>query len=305
MHGLFYQLFGILDMNKTITALLAAVGIVASAPASAIIIGGVDFGPTGADPSRSHLETATLAQTFVNGNGQNATAYGFITTVNGDTSYCADNSTNCGLYYVANYQNSQNFSAGSSAAPGYLEFTNTTVTVFFTNTPHINLFDQNSPTNIATIQAMNGGSPWVTLHGHNNLGGGAADNAVLNATGFITGSTLSGSGQGLFDVSGPGNASVISFLDANGILDSKGNPTDIALTSSFDNFVLNPKDISSGLSNGCANGSAAAGAWCFEGTSNIRGSTEITQVPEPAMLALVGIGLLGFGAASRRRKITT
>ncbi len=104
-------------MNKTITTLLTAAGIAASAPASAIIVGGVDFGSTGASPSRTHLETATLAQTFVSGNGQNATAYGFITTVNGDNTYCADGSSNCGLYYVAQYNTSQNFS------PSYLEFT--------------------------------------------------------------------------------------------------------------------------------------------------------------------------------------
>ena len=60
-------------MNKTITTLLAAAGIAASAPASAVIVGGVDFGALGGDPSRTHLETATLAQTLVTGNGQNAT----------------------------------------------------------------------------------------------------------------------------------------------------------------------------------------------------------------------------------------
>ena len=37
-------------MNKTITTLLAAAGIAASAPASAVIVGGVDFGALGADP---------------------------------------------------------------------------------------------------------------------------------------------------------------------------------------------------------------------------------------------------------------
>ena len=58
-------------------------------------------------------------------------------------------------------------------------------------------------------------------------------------------------------------------------------------------------DVANGFSNGCGNGTANAGAWCYQGTANLRGSTEI---PEPGMLALVGIGLLGFGAASRRRK---
>jgi hypothetical protein len=280
-------------MNKTITTLLAAAGIAAAAPASAVVIGGVDFGTLGAAPSRTHLETATLAQTFVNGNGQNATAYGFITTVNGDNTYCSDGSGNCGLYYVAQFNNSQNFSSS------YVEFTNSTVSVFFSNSSPINLLVQDSPTNVATILALNSGNPWVTLTGHNNLGGAADASAVLNGVGLFTGTTLSGSGFGLFDVSGPGDANVINFLNANGINDAAGNPTDIALTSSFNNFVLNPTDVANGFSNGCANGSANAGAWCYQGTANLRGSTEI---PEPGMLALVGIGLLGFGAASRRRK---
>ena len=59
--------------------------------------------------------------------------------------------------------------------------------------------------------------------------------AVLNAVGLFTGSTLSGASFGLFDVSGPGDATVINFLNANGVLDAAGGPTDIALTSSFNN----------------------------------------------------------------------
>jgi len=174
-------------VKKTITALLVAASIVAAAPASAVIVGGVDFGPLGADPARTHLETATLAQTLVNGNGQNAQAYGFITTVNGDNSYCADGSGNCGLFYVANFNNSQNFVAGSAGAGGNVEFTSATVSVFFSNTP-FNLLNQSSPANIAAIQGPNGGNPWVTLTGHGNLGGGADPDAVIKGGGQLTGS---------------------------------------------------------------------------------------------------------------------
>lgn len=280
-------------MNKTITSLLAAIGIAASAPASAIIVGGIDFGVLGGDPTNTHIETATLAQTLVNGNGQNATSYGFVTTVNGDNSYCADGSGNCGLFYVASFNDSQNFS------PSYVEFTSSTVSVFLSNVSPFNLLNQDSPTNIATIQALNGGNPWVTLTGHGDLGGIADPLATLNAIGLFTGQTLSGASFGLFDVSGPGDASAISFLNSNGVLDDAGNPTDVALTSSFNNRVLNAFDVSNGFANGCQNGTAAAGAWCFQGDANLRGSTEIS---EPGLLGLVGIGLLGLGVASRRRK---
>jgi hypothetical protein len=282
-------------MNKTITTFLAAISIVASPAALAITIGGVDFGPLGEDPSRTHLETATLAQTFVGGNGQNATAYGSITAVNGDTTYCADGSSNCGLYYVANFNNSQNFSSS------YVEFTNATVSVFFSNSARINLLVDDSPTNLAAILGINGGNPWVTLTGHNNLGGRADPSAVLNGAGLFTGSTLSGAGFGLFDVTGPGDANVINFLNANGILDNAGNSTDIALTSSYNNFVLNPADITNGLTGGCSDGTATSGSWCFQGTVNLRGST-VPPIPEPETYAMLmaGLGLVGFMA--RRRK---
>ncbi|PTR07352.1 putative secreted protein with PEP-CTERM sorting signal [Nitrosospira sp. Nsp5] len=280
-------------MNKTITSVLAAIGIAASAPASAVIVGGIDFGVLGADPTRTHIETATLAQTFINGNGQNASIYGFITTVNGDNTYCADGSGNCGLFYTATFNNSQNFSSS------YVEFTSATISVFFSNAAPINLLNQDSPTNIATIQALNGGNPWVTLTGHGNLGGIADPLAVVNGGGILTGATVGGTGFGLFDVSGPGDASVISFLNANGVLDAAGGTTDIVLTSSFSNTVLNSFDVANGFANGCQDGTAAPGAWCFQGTSNIRGDT---QIPEPGILGLVGIGLLGLGAAVRRRK---
>ncbi|SCY09692.1 PEP-CTERM sorting domain-containing protein [Nitrosospira sp. Nsp13] len=280
-------------MNKTITSVLAAIGIAASAPASAIIVGGIDFGVLGGDPTKTHIETATLAQTFINGNGQNASVYGYITTVNGDNTYCADGSGNCGLFYTATFSGSQNFSSS------YVEFTSATVSVFYSNVSPINLLNQDSPTNIATIQAFNGGNPWVTLTGHGNLGGIADPLAVVNGGGILTGASLSGTGFGLFDVSGPGDASVISFLNANGVLDAAGGATDIVLTSSFNNTILNIFDQANGFANGCQDGTAVAGAWCFQGTSNIRGDT---QIPEPGILGLVGIGLLGLGAAARRRK---
>ena len=116
-------------MNRTLAPLLAAIGIAASAPASAIIVGGVDFGTLGANPGKTHLETATLAQTFVSGNGQNASVYGYITTINGDNTYCADGSGNCGLFHTATFNNSQNFSSS------YVEFTSATVSVFL-RIPH-------------------------------------------------------------------------------------------------------------------------------------------------------------------------
>ena len=60
-------------MNKIITAAVAALGIAASAPASAIVVGGINFGALG---DTVHIETATVAESFVNGVGQSLQGYG-------------------------------------------------------------------------------------------------------------------------------------------------------------------------------------------------------------------------------------
>lgn len=279
-------------MKKILAALVAASGLALAIPASATIVGGIDFGILGGPPTNTHLDTSTLAQTFVNGNGQSATAYGVITSVNGDTSYCAANGT-CGLFYVANYSGSQNFSTS------YVEFTSATFSVYYSpNASALNLLLQSSAANLAAITGL---TPWLTLTGHNNLGGVAAPNAVLNGGGTLTGATLSGDGFGLMDVNtaGPGIAAVIAYLNSNGVPDALGGRADMAITSSFNNFVLNAFDISSGAANGCQNGSAAVGAWCYQGTANLRGST---TVPEPGGLALFAIALAGLGISVRSRK---
>jgi len=140
---------------------------------------------------------ATLAQTFVSGNGQNASIYGYITTINGDNTYCADGNGNCGLFYTPTFNNSQNFSSS------YVEFTSATVSVVFTNTSPLTLLNHDSPTNMAAIQSFNSGNPWVTLTGNGNLGGATDQAAVLKWGGLLYGSKLSGGGFGLFDVAGP------------------------------------------------------------------------------------------------------
>ena len=76
------------EFKKTAIAAIAGGSLLVSMSAQAIVVGGIDFGALGADPSNLHFETATIAQTLITGNGQSATAYGQITSVNGETNYC-------------------------------------------------------------------------------------------------------------------------------------------------------------------------------------------------------------------------
>jgi hypothetical protein len=280
-------------MKKNLIALsLAAAFAFSAAPASAnLIANGIDFGNvTSGD---GHIEFMDLAEQFINPvtdpTGGSGMGYGYINKINGNANYCTAGG-GCGLYYTVN------FTGGTFDATGtQITFTGTTVDIYYLNGPLLNLFDQTSPANLATIQ---GGTLYAELQGHGNLGGGLPANVVSVSTGSLTGATLTLTGSGLLDViTSMGMADFASVLNGNNILDSVGGLADIAYTESANNAVLNPKDVAAGLANGCTTGQAATGAWCWQGTLNTRGT-----IPEPATIALVGVALLGAGLSSRRRR---
>ncbi|OYW38007.1 MAG: hypothetical protein B7Z35_08255 [Hydrogenophilales bacterium 12-61-10] len=263
-------------MNKKIIAsAIAALGLAASGSASAIVVGGVDFGAAGAT---THIETSTVAETFVNAPGQTLLGYGQINTVNGNLFY--SNGGLSRLYFVFDY-NVLTFDALTGAAT----FDNGNMNVYML--PTFNLLSQSSAANLTAIQ---GGTLWATLSGHPENGGPYE----LAANGSLTGATISFTGSGLLDmVSGPNG--VLEFLDSDGIDDGAGGFADIALTSSGNNAVLNNFDNTTG----CTTGQATPGQWCIAGSADLRG---LTTVPEPGVLALIGLGLLGMGVSLRKRK---
>ena len=282
-------------MTKILHTIAIAAGIgLASGPASAVVVAGIDFGTLGA--GNTHLETMTLAEQFLNpattpaGTGAGM-GYGYITTVNGNANYCVAGG-GCGLFYTVS------FSGGTFTSATQIEFTGTDVNIYYLNGPLLNLLSQSSPANLASIAA---GTPYATLNGHGDLGGGLAATVVSVANGTLSGLTLNLNGNGLLDVNiadGVGNASFEQFLDGDGVPDAAGGFADLAYTESANNFVLNPFDVSGGLANGCTTGAAANGAWCWQGTLNTRG---VASIPEPGTMALLGLALVGAGFLRRRR----
>lgn len=261
--------------KKLIASAVISLGLAVSGTASAVIVNGVDFGNR-----TTHLETTTLAETFVNGVGQTLTGYGQINTVNGNLSYAGANR----LYFVLSY-NVTEFNVNAFGV-GNVAFDSGLVTLYLRST--FNTLDQSSADNIALIQA---GSVWATLGGHASFPSGRE----LTANGALTGASLSFNGQGLLDVTSGANG-VFEFLNANDIFDGLRGFADIAVTTSGANLPagLNTFDNTTG----CNNGTARPGQFCFSGSADLRGNT----IPEPGVLGLVGLGLLGMGAALRKRK---
>ena len=266
-----------MKISKTLIAsVIGGLGLLASTGASAIVAGGVDFGAGFFD----HLETTTIAETIVTGNNQTFIGYGQVNTVNGNLQYTTPGQS---LYFVFSGYQSQNFSAS------HVDFTGGTVQVYLG--PTLNLLTQSSPTNVATIQ---GYTPWLTLAGHADGTG-----FTLQTNGQLTGSTISFTGAGLLDVVG-GLPDVVAALNSNTIADGVGGFADIAMTTSGNNRVLNSHDVAAGLTTGCKTNQATVGSWCIAGSADLRG--DLTVVPEPASLALVGLSLLGVGVASQRKR---
>lgn len=260
--------------KKLIASAIAAIGLATSGTASAIVVGGVDFGT----PGTSHLETTTLAETLISGNGQELFGYGQVNTVNGNLFYSGANR----LYFVFDGYTSNDFTGSS------VDFSGGELRVYLK--PTFNLLGFSSEANFAAIDS---GTPWAILQGHGMFG----SSDTITGNGFLTGATISFTGGGLLDITG-GLADVVAFLDSNGISDGAAGFADVALTTSGNNATLNPNDNTTACR---TNGSATrANNWCIAGSADLRGLT--STVPEPGMLALLGMGLLGMGVSLRKRK---
>jgi hypothetical protein len=126
--------------------------------------------------------------------------------------------------------------------------------------------------NFATGTGFADGTPWLSLKAV-NTNGGTAGSLTGNITNFAQ---FSGQGTGFFDVVGGVAA---PYLDTN----SLGNGRDLFFTSSF-------QPIRGG----------AVGALTHFGTADISGQSQV--VPEPGILALLGLGLAGIGFSRRNKK---
>jgi len=255
--------------NLTRSLALAAVGAVlglgvSQAQAAPTPVSGVLVGA----PGETTFQFANITETFVNAPGQVLNGVGRVSQIQAGTTqmfgtdFCVSGS--CELTF--SFDDYVVKTIDTTSAQNRIVFTGGTVRFFL---------DQNINSNIVAATNFTDGTPWLTLSGLTTTatsGPNAGDVGTLfgQGTSFANSALINGTGLGLLSVVGGSAASYF------------GIGTPVNLTSSFQSSPAGYTDP-------------------LLGTANLQ-LVGPTAVPEPATLALLGMGLLGLGVTAGSRK---